>query len=237
MQVELTFMLKKILSVALMPWSIAIVFSVVALVFLYFNKTKKAKIYLTFSIVWAIIVGWAPFSDAMLRPLEKSYKRLEVVPPDVKYLLLLGGDRKRRAWEVLRLYHQRPDLTIVTSGYSLHGGLSDARKTANLLIDSGIPKKNILLQEQSKTTYEEAQDIQKLIGKEPFILVTSAYHMPRSMKLFRKEGLRPIPAPTDFNREEESGVMTMLQGHKLQDTEHAWHEYLGMFVYRLQGKI
>jgi uncharacterized SAM-binding protein YcdF (DUF218 family) len=237
MQVEPIFMLKKILTVALMPWSIAILFSLLALFFLYRNKIRKAKQYIIFSILWAVIMSWAPFADAMLKPLENSYKRLEYVPKDVKYVLLLGGDRKQRAWEVLRLYHQRPDLTIITSGYSLHGGLSDARKTANLLIESGIPEKNILLQEQSKTTYEEAQDIQELIGKERFILVTSAYHMPRSMKLFQKAGLKPIAAPTDFNMEEESGVMTMLQSHKLEDTEHAWHEYLGMFVYRLQGKI
>jgi uncharacterized SAM-binding protein YcdF (DUF218 family) len=236
MYVEPTFMLKKVLTVALMPWSIAILLSIVALFLLYRNKAQKAKKYLIISILWTILMGWAPFSDAMLRPLESSYKRLEYVPKDVKHVLLLGGDRKRRAWEVLRLYHQRPDLTIITSGYSLHGGLSDARKTANLLIESGIPEKSILLQEQSKTTYEEVQDIQELIGKAPFILVTSAYHMPRSMKLFQKAGLKPISAPTDFNME-ESGVMTMLQSHKLEDTEHAWHEYLGMVLYRLQGKI
>lgn len=138
---------------------------------------------------------------------------------------------------MLRLYQQRPDITIVTSGYSLHDKLSDAQKTATLLMESGVPSKNILLQERAKTTFEEAQEMKKLVGNKPFVLITSAYHMPRSLKLFKKAGLNPIPAPTNFNREEESGFFSMLQSRQLEDTEHAWHEYLGMFVYKLQGKI
>ena len=89
----------------------------------------------------------------------------------------------------------------------------------------------------AKTTFEEAQHMKKRVGEKPFILVTAAYHMPRTMKLFKKAGLNPIAAPTDFNRAEESGFLTTLQGRQLQNTEHAWHEYLGMLIYKLQGKI
>lgn len=61
--------------------------------------------------------------------------------------------------------------------------------------------------------------------------------MPRTMQLFKKAGLNPIAAPADFNRVQESGFLTTLQSRKLQDMEHAWHEYLRMFIYKLQGKI
>ncbi|CAA6816240.1 MAG: Unknown protein [uncultured Sulfurovum sp.] len=88
-----------------------------------------------------------------------------------------------------------PNVKIITSGYSLHDHVSDAQKTATKLIESGIPKEKILMQEKAKTTFEEAQYMKKRIGAKPFILVTAAYHMPRTMKLFKKAGLNPIAAP------------------------------------------
>ena len=89
----------------------------------------------------------------------------------------------------------------------------------------------------AKTTFEEAYYMKKRVGNKPFILVTSAYHMPRTIKLFQKAGLNPIAAPTDFNKNKESGFLTMLQSRQVQNIEHAWHEYLGMLLYKLQGKI
>ena len=104
-------------------------------------------------------------------------------------------------------------------------------------MESGIPKERILMQDKAKTTFEEAQYMKKRVGDKPFILVTAAYHMPRTMKLFQKAGLNPIPAPADFNRAEEAGLVSILQSKELRNTEHAWHEYLGMLIYKLQGKI
>jgi uncharacterized SAM-binding protein YcdF (DUF218 family) len=237
MNVEPIFMLKKMLTVVLMPWSIGIILVLIALYLLYKNNNKKAKKYLSFSILWMLLISWAPFANLTLKPLENSYPRLENIPNNIEYILLLGGDRDKRTWEALRLYHKIPNVKIITSGYSLHDSLSDAQKTAMKLIESGIPKKNILMQDMAKTTFEEAQHMKKRVGAKPFILVTAAYHMPRSMKLFKKAGLNPIAAPTDFNRPEESGIFSILQSTQLEKTEHAWHEYLGMIIYKLQGKI
>lgn len=237
MNVEFSFMLKKILTVMLMPLSIGVILVFIALIFLYLNKNKKAKKYLTLSILWLILISWSPFGNLMLRPLESSYPKLEKIPSNIEYILLLGGDRNRRAWEALRLYHQIPNVKVITSGYSLHDKVSDAKKTASLLIESGIPKHKILMQEKAKTTYEEALWMKKRIKNKPFILVTAAYHMPRSMLLFKKAGLNPIAAPADFNSEAEGGVLSMLMSKHLKKTERAWHEYLGMLVYKLQGKI
>lgn len=221
----------------LMPLSIGIFFLLIALFFLYKKESKKVKRYLTFSILWILLISWAPFSNLILQPLESSYAKLEKIPNNIDYILLLGGDREKRAWEVLRLYHKIPNVKIITSGYALHDQISDAQKTATLLMESGIPQEKILMQEEAKTTFEEAQYLKKEIGTQPFILVTSAYHMPRAMKIFKKAGLNPIAAPTDFNRPQESGIISILQSKQLKNTEHAWHEYLGIVSYKLQGKI
>ena len=237
MNVELGFMLKKMLSVMLMPFSIGVIIATVALLFLYFDKIKQAKRYLTLSIVWMILMSWAPLSNLFLKPLESSYPKLETIPKNIEYILLLGGDKEKRAWEVLRLYHKIPNVKIITSGYSLYDKLTDANKTAQLLIDSGIPSNKILMQDKAKTTFEEAQWMKKRVGEKPFILVTSAYHMPRAYAIFKKAGLNPIASPTDFSHPEESSVFSMLKSNHLLDNEHAWHEYLGLLVYKLQGKI
>ena len=237
MNVSLSFMLKKMLSVAIMPLSLGVIAIVVALILIRFNKIEKGRKILKLSILWLVLISWAPFSNLMLKPLESAYPKLENIPNNIEYILLLGGDRDKRAWEVLRLYHKIPNVKIITSGYSLHDKLSDANKTAQLLIDSGIPSNKILMQEEAKTTFEEALWLKKRIGKKPFILVTAAYHMPRAYRLFKKAGLNPTPAPADFNHPEEYGFFSMLQSVHLKNTEHAWHEYIGLLLYKLQGKI
>ena len=221
----------------LMPLSIGVILIFIALVLLHFNKTEKAKKYLKISIVWIAVVSWNPFANLMLYPLESRYPKLEKVPQEIEYILLLGGDKEKRTWEALRLYHKIPNVKIITSGYSLHDILSEAKKTANLLIESAIPEERILMQEEAKTTFEEVEAMKKRVGEKPFILVTAAYHMPRTMAIFKKAGLHPIPAPADFNRPNEDGFLSMLQAKQLRKTEHAWHEYLGLLIYKLQGKI
>ena len=237
MNVELSFMLKKMFSVLFMPMSIGLIFLFVTFALLYFNKIKKAKKYLTVSMLWMLLISWAPFGNLMLYPLESVYPKLEKIPTNIEYILLLGGDRDKRAWEAVRLYHKLPNVKIITSGFSLHDSVSDAKKTKNLLIESGVLEEKILMQELAKTTFEEAEHMKKRVGEKPFILVTAAYHMPRTIALFKKAGLNPIPAPANFNKPDEDGVMSILQSKQLEKTEHAWHEYLGLLVYKLQGKI
>ena len=237
MNVSLSFMLKKMLAVAVMPLSLGVIAIVIALLLIKFNRINGGKKLLKLSILWLVLISWSPFSNLMLKPLESAYPKLENIPDNIEYILLLGGDRDKRAWEALRLYHKIPNVKIITSGYSLHDKLSDANKTAQLLIDSGIPSEKIVMQDEAKTTFEEALWMKKRVGKKPFILITSAYHMPRAYGLFKKAGLNPIPAPTDFNHPQEYGILSMLQSVHLQNTEHAWHEYIGLLVYKIQGKI
>lgn len=59
--------------------------------------------------------------------------------------------------------------------------------------------------------------------------------MPRSMKLFQKEGLNPIAAPADFNSPNEDGLTSILQGKQLKKTEQALHEYLGLLWFELRN--
>jgi len=237
MELGIVFILKKAIAALLMPLSLAVILAVLALWFVYSRKYKTAKTFLAICIMWITMISYAPFANMLLAPLESQYKKIIHMPKGVQYILLLGGAREERAWEALRLYRAIENAKIITSGYSFYDTESDAQKTATMLKNAGVQAKDILMQTGAKDTKEEAKALKNRLGSESFLLVTSAYHMPRSMMLFKNEGLNPIAAPTYFNNEKESGVTSVWKSKQLRNTERAWHEYLGLLWEKLKGYI
>ncbi len=94
----------------------------------------------------------------------------------------------------------------------------------------GIPPTRMILEESSWDTQDEARLLKNQLGAEPFYLVTSANHMPRSMALFKKVGTHPMAAPTDFQAQWEGLNPHFLfpQAAALVKTEEAFYEYLGL---------
>jgi uncharacterized SAM-binding protein YcdF (DUF218 family) len=227
MSFDIGFLIKNLISTMLMPLSIGLILALLSLLYLYRNQPQKAKKFLIITILWIGLLSYRPLSYFALQPLESAYPQLEEIPKDINYILLLGGDKNNRTWEGLRLYHKIPHAKIITSGFN-----GQALFVKQLLIDSGVPAKDILMQSQPKDTKEEAIAIKKRLGKTPFILVTSAYHMPRSMAIFKTEGLNPTPAPTDFQK--ENLFASMPSGRYLKKMERAWHEYIGLLWMRIK---
>jgi len=83
--------------------------------------------------------------------------------------------------------------------------------------------------------------VKEIVGKDKFILVTSAAHMPRAMGLFRKQGMEPIPAPTDYMAGEREGGLRLgmffPSAGSLEKAGSAIHEYLGMVWGKLRSQI
>ena len=78
--------------------------------------------------------------------------------------------------------------------------------------------------------------IKSIVGDDPFVLVTSASHMPRSVKLFRHEGLRPLPAPAYYRCRGESEYL-LPRVVNIETCHLAVHEYLGLAWSFLRGQI
>ena len=227
---DFTFLIKNIVSAMMMPLTISIIFALISLWYMHINHLKRAKNFLLFSIIWISLLSYKPVAYYLLQPLEQSYPKLETVPNNIEYILLLGGNKTTRTWEALRLYQQKPSLKLITSGY-----LGQAQAIKTLLIESGIPKESILMQANPKDTIEEAKALKKRLGNQPFILITSAYHIPRAMEIFKKEGLTPTPAPTDIQIEKNE-FFTSPKGRYLAYTERAWHEYIGILWLKIRGE-
>lgn len=230
------FALKKIISAFLMPLSIGLILGILGLWFLYTNRFKKAKFFLTVSFLWIALISYNPFANRTIQPLETKYNEIAKADANIKYLLLLGGDFQGRAYETVELYNQNKNLIIITSGYEGRKTIPEAILNRQRLIKLGIPKEKILMLTKPRDTKEEAVYLKKIIGKKHFYLVTSAYHMPRAMALFTKMGLNPIPAPTNLLQEEDRFISAP-NGYDLYKTQVAWHEYLGILWENVLEKI
>jgi uncharacterized SAM-binding protein YcdF (DUF218 family) len=159
------------------------------------------------------------------------------------------GDRVLYA---AKLYQEQKAPFIVASGGRigwLTGGRPETADMAELLQLMGVPAAAIIQEPNSLNTYENAVEVKKILKKRGFqrvLLVTSALHMPRSLQIFRYQGIDAIPAPTDFlvseieaqapNRSFQSVILNLLpDAGRLDRTTQALREYIGLGVYRLQG--
>ena len=103
----------------------------------------------------------------------------------------------------------------------------------------GVPRERITLEARSNDTSDEAALLPPLVGKEPFLLVTSAAHMRRALALCRKQGLNPIAAATDFARasvEWTAGDLVPRAAGFLR-ADYALHEWIGYWWSGLRGTI
>jgi len=128
--------------------------------------------------------------------------------------------------------------------------VDEAEAMAQVIELMGVPRSALWLEDGSRNTYENAGETRRLLaerGITEIILVTSAMHMPRSVRLFERQGLRVIPAPTDYQVTEadwsyftraDPGIQALNllpDAEALAATSRALKEYIGMVVYALRG--
>jgi len=134
----------------------------------------------------------------------------------------------KRLLEGISIHQQTKYSKIIFTGYKADMSISSAKMNENLSLALGVKKENIILGEQARDTKEEALFISTLVADEEFVLVTSASHMPRAMKLFRDMGLRPVAAPTDFHKIKLDGYLYLPSPNSFINSQIAVHEYIGL---------
>jgi len=248
------FILKKIISTFLMPLSLGVIFMAIAFYFLKKQQFLRARYTLVFAILWLFTFSYAPVANSMLYQIESSYPTLQQVPTKAKYIYLLGGGHNDdsslpitsqvfsesvvRLSEAIRLYHElKGKAKIIVSGYSgPYADTSHAIMQQRLAHALGIPLEDLIVTSSPQDTQDEAKSAKEIIGNEPFILVTSAYHMKRSMKWFEKEGLHPTPAPTFHKATKQNHNYTdVFSAHALKNSTIVFHEVLGMLWQKIKG--
>ena len=162
-----------------------------------------------------------------------------------------AGDRVLYA---AQLYREGKAPVLLLSGGTITwqdgGSGTPAEDMASILTAIGIPESALWLQNRSQNTHEDAvfsAEMLKAAGIQKVLLVTSAAHMPRSVALFEHEGIEVVPAPVDFTVTREgmsnlasagwqSTLISFLPNtSSLGLTTNVIKEYLGIWMYRLQG--
>ena len=257
------FLLTKIATQLIYPLSISIVLAVMGLVSLARGRSRRAGVLLGASLV----ILWVASTPVVGFTLQESLAaRYAPVPPEqaqiASAIVLLGGavapgtpprnwaeinESADRIAHAARLYRAgKAPLVVATGGAESPSAAvqNPADTTADVLVEWGVPREAILLERESRTTYENAIYTRKMLDARgidgPVLLVTSATHMWRSMAVFESAGLRAIPAATDYGpgRIDLGDLRAWLpDAGVLHGTDGAIKEYLGMFVYRLRGQI
>jgi uncharacterized SAM-binding protein YcdF (DUF218 family) len=215
------------------------------------RRIGNVALLLAASIAW--LGATAPVAELLLAPLERRFPRLPPAGPipAVRYVVVLGSgyeprdgipisaaldeDGLVRIIEGLRLARSLDHPRLVLSGGAPLGRIPVAQGYAVLAHAFGIADASMVVLGSSLNTAAEAQAVGQVVGTEPFLLVTSAFHMPRAMLLMQRAALNPVAAPT--GQRLGSGVgdwrgMLPNSGN-LRSCERAMHEYLALAALRL----
>jgi uncharacterized SAM-binding protein YcdF (DUF218 family) len=145
--------------------------------------------------------------------------------------MLLNDSSAFRVLAAVELWRLHREAKIIVSGLP-----RVADDMADALISLGVPREAIDIERESANTRDSTVNCAKLLAGRRFALVTSAGHLPRSMGLFAKQGLNPIPVPTDYRLPGTWGGLAWLPSPRgLAASDLAVHEYLGLAWYRMRG--
>jgi len=248
------FLFKKIVSAFLLPIPIGLFLLLLALYFLLINSYKKAKVFLVLGFLWFALLSFQPISNAIINPLENSHNALLDIPK-VEYVLVLGSGHKTnenlsitsqmssvasvRVNEGIRIFKalENENAKIVFSGYKGFDKNYHSFMASQLSISLGVKKEKIIKLDKPVDTRQEAREMKKIVGNKPFILVTSASHMKRSILLFKKLGLSPIAAPTYHLGHKSESYSSIFSSENLYKVKVAFHEYLGLIWSYIRGYI
>lgn len=207
------------------------------------SRVSRGLLWLAVAIAYA---GATPLvGGALIAPLEGPYPPLQTPPPHwVRYVVVLGStysphngipvtaaldyDGLARVVEGIRLVRQLPGARLIVSGGAV-GGPAPASGYEQLALDLGLEKSSITALTDPLDTASETRDVVAVVGAQPFLLVTSASHMMRAMRLMQRAGARPIPAPTlQRSSASRNWRIFLPNSNGLRDSERALHEYLGL---------
>lgn len=218
------FWLKKFVSFWLMPLPLCVSLIAVGIVFLLATRRQRLGRTLLLTGTLLLMLFSNNFvSRWLVRPLEQVYPAIPELttgtplPRELagcRYVVVLGGGNGNspglsatnrlstsalsRIVEGVRLLRNLPEARLIVSGPGDGKHETHATVLSRAAESLGIERSRILFIDQARDTEDESQAVKRIVGTAPVALVTSAWHMPRSMALFRHTGSTPVPCPANF---------------------------------------
>ncbi len=240
---QLGFFLKKFVTFFVEPLGFISILLVLGLYMLHVKKERVAKILLSFGLFLLLLFSYPPFANFLVQNLENQYPKFDY-KQQVKYIHVLGSGHNidpsqplssqisstgtKRVLEGILIHKQMPNAILIFTGYEGDTNTTNAVMNAKLAHALGVDYKEMIINGKPVDTKEEALFTKTLVGDKPFVLVTSATHMPRAMLLFRSLGMHPIAAPTNYYKSEFRGYLRAPEPLYFYISSVAVHEYLGI---------
>jgi uncharacterized SAM-binding protein YcdF (DUF218 family) len=250
----------KLLGFFASPSNFLVAIGLLGIVLLCTRFTRLASWLIVTSVVLLAIAGLSPLGNALILPLEQRFPpwNASAGPPDG--IVVLGGailpdasaargatvlnDAAERITVTAELARRYPNARIIYSGGSaalMFGGSLEAGFAVRQLEALGVARERLTAEEQSRNTFENAVFSRLLANPKPgehWLLVTSAFHMPRAMGLFRAADFAVEAYPVDWRTAGTADLVwpfaSLADG--LSRTDVAVHEWIGLLAYRLAGK-
>lgn len=225
------------------------------------GRLRLARWALSFGFAALLAITAFPLATPLLASLELHYPPNPALPERVDGIIVLGGAEDVGAyarWKLIglnaggermtagvELARRFPDAKLIFTGGTASMIYDDAHTlpsamTRTLWLSLGVPEAQIVLEDRSRNTSENAIFTRELVQPQEgqfWILVTSAFHMPRSMETFQRNGWTGlIPWPVDFRSGNQTFRFDWRLDDHLQDADVALKEYLGLLAYRWAGK-
>jgi uncharacterized SAM-binding protein YcdF (DUF218 family) len=252
------FILSKTIYFILMPFTLLLILFLVAI--LSKKPLVKNKILLLIFVLFLFLGNAFISNEALLAweeapvPIQDMGKKYDAAivltgitnfnkSPKDRVYMNKGADR---VLHTIQLYKEGYFEKIIISGGSgslRHPELKESEDLKKIFMFCGIPDSAIIVENNSQNTRENALLSKEIIEKnfkkdDRFLLITSAFHMKRSMACFQKVGLRPDAFPVDYyshDRQFTLDVLLLPNEKSLHNWRVLIHEVIGYWVYKLQG--
>ncbi|MFW0764993.1 envelope biogenesis factor ElyC [Trabulsiella odontotermitis] len=208
------FTLKKFVGGMMLPLPLLLMFIGFGLLLIVFSRFQKTgKCFIAVGWLALLLLSLQSVADGLLKPIEDKYPTWRG-NERVQYVVVLGGgytwnpdwapgsnlinNSLPRLVEGIRLWQANPGAKLVFTGAAAQTNpVSTGEAGARVAESLGVPRSEMIVLDQPKDTEEEAAAVKATVGTAPFLLVTSASHLPRAMIFFQRIGLNPLPAPAN----------------------------------------
>jgi len=221
--------------------------------------------FVTIGAILLLIAGLSPLGNALILPLEDRFPRSGLDdPPSPTGFIVLGGaedqlvgeargapalnEAAERMVEAVMLARRFPEAKIAFSGGDagiLYKSDSEAEGAEALLTALGVPQDRLILEAKSRDTYENAVYLKEAFTRDGelrpgkrWLLITSAFHMPRAMGAFRQVGFDVEPWPVDYRTRGKADLTRPFDkvSEGLRRVDVAAREWVGLLAYWLTGR-
>jgi uncharacterized SAM-binding protein YcdF (DUF218 family) len=254
------FILSKVLGFFASPSNLMIVLGLLGVLLLPTRLARGGRRLMAASLIALAVLGLSPLGNALIIPLEQRFPPWDATRGAPVGIVVLGGaiepdvsaarpevaldEAAERITATVALARRYPEARIVYSGGSgalIYREGSEAVAAVRLFESLGIPPARIIAEEQSRNTVENAVFSLLLAMPRPgerWLLVTSGYHMPRAIGIFRQAGFPVEAYPVDWRTRGPEDTLRPFatMGEGIRRTDTSVREWVGLVIYWMTGK-